>query len=236
VIDERGTGGLENRRERRKRLTRTAIVQAARELFLEKGFEQTTLTEIAERADVASSTLFTHFSTKAEIFFADYRLFVQDHIRILETRDREHESAIEATIRWHEEVWEHKIDVDHEWFRHMRRIVDSNPVLTALEYQQYEASAEVLTREIAYDIGASEHALPPRLIASVKIGLYFALARFRSANDIPVASAPDQMQYVDQCLRVAAAAIASVPVPSSVRSYDNGLPAPQGPLREARGV
>src|SRR5262249_58188812 len=99
------TGGqTENRRERRKRQTRAALVRAARELFVEKGFDETTLSEIAERADVGSSTLFTHFSTKAEIFFADYELFVQDHIRVLETRDREHESALDATIRWHREV------------------------------------------------------------------------------------------------------------------------------------
>ena len=210
-------------------------MQAARELFVERGFDQTTLSEIAERADVGSSTLFTHFSTKAEIFFADYERFVQDHIRVLETRDRERESAIEATIRWHREVVD-RIDVDAEWFHELRRIVDANPLLTALEYQQYEASVGVLTREIASDLGESARDLRPRLIASVKVGMYFTFGRFKSANPVPAGVSDEQMAYVDECLRAAAEAIESLPVPESVRSRTNGLPAMSTPVRDSRGA
>src|SRR5476651_1316968 len=93
-----------NRRERRKRRTRDSIVEAARSLFLERGFEQTTLSEVAERADIAASTLFTHFATKADLFFADYDALVDDFIEALLARDRSEESAIDATIRWHREM------------------------------------------------------------------------------------------------------------------------------------
>jgi AcrR family transcriptional regulator len=225
----------ENRRERRKRQTRAAIVAAARELFVEKGFDQTTLSEIAERADVASSTLFTHFSTKAEIFFADYHLFVQDHIRILETRDREHESAIEATMRWHREVADH-VDFDPQWLNQLRRIVDENPLLTAMEYQQYEPSVSVLVREVAYDLGASERDLLPRLVASVKVGLYFTLSRYLSQNAMSPEESEKHLRYVDECLSAAAAAIEAVPVPRVVGSHENGLPALPGPMRDSRSL
>jgi AcrR family transcriptional regulator len=208
----------ENRRERRKRQTRDAIVRAARELFLEQGFEETTLGEIAERADVASSTLFTHFATKADIFFADYELIVQDHIRVLETRDRARESAIEATIRWHRETGQRRLDIDWSWFSQIRRLIDADPILPALEHEQYRASERALIREIALDLGESETDLRPRLIAATKVGLLFALSRFLADHDFDLQQYSGVSLYVDECLRQAAATIAAVPVPEEARS------------------
>ncbi|KJK41984.1 transcriptional regulator [Lentzea aerocolonigenes] len=49
------------RRERKKAATREALANAARELFLERGFDQVTVAEIADEADTAVSTLFAHF-------------------------------------------------------------------------------------------------------------------------------------------------------------------------------
>jgi len=52
------------RRERRKLEVRTRVVIAARALFEEKGFEATTVDEIAAAADVAPATFFNHFQSK----------------------------------------------------------------------------------------------------------------------------------------------------------------------------
>jgi AcrR family transcriptional regulator len=57
----------EGRRERKKRQTREVIVGAAFTLFAERGFEAVTVTEIADRADVARATLFSYFPTKESI-------------------------------------------------------------------------------------------------------------------------------------------------------------------------
>jgi AcrR family transcriptional regulator len=45
---------------------RDRIYETAIELFLEKGYEGTSLDEIADRADVARATVFNHFSRKSE--------------------------------------------------------------------------------------------------------------------------------------------------------------------------
>src|SRR4051812_37493303 len=45
------------------------IIEAARAVFLERGFAATTA-EIAERAGVSEGTLFNRFKTKAELFHA----------------------------------------------------------------------------------------------------------------------------------------------------------------------
>src|ERR1700721_422417 len=55
------------RAERNKRDKRARLIAAARELFRTKGFEQTTTSEIAERADVGKGTLFFHARSKAEL-------------------------------------------------------------------------------------------------------------------------------------------------------------------------
>jgi AcrR family transcriptional regulator len=49
---------------------RGRLEQAALELFVERGFEQTTVAEIAERAGLTERTFFRHFADKREVLFA----------------------------------------------------------------------------------------------------------------------------------------------------------------------
>ena len=44
--------------------------QAAMELYVERGYEQTTVAEIAERAGLTARTFFRHFADKREVLFA----------------------------------------------------------------------------------------------------------------------------------------------------------------------
>ncbi len=55
---------VEGRRERKKRELREHIYETARQLFLEHGFETTTVEQIAEAADIAQATFFNHFQSK----------------------------------------------------------------------------------------------------------------------------------------------------------------------------
>jgi AcrR family transcriptional regulator len=56
-------------RERHAERTRDAIVAAAFELFAAKGFAETTIDEIAERADIAPRTFFRYFPAKEAVLF-----------------------------------------------------------------------------------------------------------------------------------------------------------------------
>jgi len=57
----------EGRRERKKREVRERISDAARRLFLEHGFDATTVEQIARSADVAQATFFNYFPSKSAV-------------------------------------------------------------------------------------------------------------------------------------------------------------------------
>jgi AcrR family transcriptional regulator len=57
------------RRERKKAATRQALADAALELFLADGYDAVSVRDIAERADVSTTTLFKHFPRKEALVF-----------------------------------------------------------------------------------------------------------------------------------------------------------------------
>lgn len=70
MADVSQTGPPPARRERKKQEARRRIYDAAFALFLEKGFEHTTVEEIAQRADVAKGTVFNYFPRKTSFLAA----------------------------------------------------------------------------------------------------------------------------------------------------------------------
>lgn len=61
----------DGRRERKKQATRHALVAAAVRLFTERGYDATSVADIAEAADVSKRTFFLHFPTKEDVLLTD---------------------------------------------------------------------------------------------------------------------------------------------------------------------
>ncbi|MEM7326493.1 MAG: TetR/AcrR family transcriptional regulator [Actinomycetota bacterium] len=87
----------QSRRSRKKSKTRTDLMDAGTVLFQANGFDETTTSDIAERADVSQRTLFRHFPTKEALLYGD-----MDEL-LLELRDalaaRPAEESVLASIR-----------------------------------------------------------------------------------------------------------------------------------------
>jgi AcrR family transcriptional regulator len=75
---EKVTEVVEGRRERKRRETRERIAEAAKKLFFERGFEQTTIEDITEAADVSKRTFFSYFPSKEDLIFAWQDTFGDD--------------------------------------------------------------------------------------------------------------------------------------------------------------
>ncbi len=73
-------------RQRHTDRTRDAIVAAAFELFASKGYAETTIDEIAERADVAARTFFRYFPAKEAALFHGPEEQVADAVAKLRAR------------------------------------------------------------------------------------------------------------------------------------------------------
>jgi AcrR family transcriptional regulator len=60
-----------SRRSRKKSKTHADLMEAGAALFAADGFDETTTSDIAERADVSQRTLFRHFPTKEALLYGD---------------------------------------------------------------------------------------------------------------------------------------------------------------------
>jgi len=60
----------ESYHQRVRQEKRRAVVQAAMQLFLEQGYERTSLQQVANQANVSTATLFKRFPTKSALFEA----------------------------------------------------------------------------------------------------------------------------------------------------------------------
>ena len=82
--------GIQERREREKELRRNAIIDAAEEVFVERGFTGATIDQIAKKAELAKGTIYLYFKSKEGLLLAVY-LKLMDIIeeKILDDMDKE---------------------------------------------------------------------------------------------------------------------------------------------------
>jgi AcrR family transcriptional regulator len=78
---------IANRKERQKEELKAKILESARELFIEKGYEATSIRNIAERIEYSPTTIYLYFKDKDDIFYAlhqeGFRLLNQ-YFKVLE--------------------------------------------------------------------------------------------------------------------------------------------------------
>jgi AcrR family transcriptional regulator len=127
---EAKSGGL---RARKKVKTRLAIEDAAIELFERKGYEATTVEEIAEQADVSPTTFFRYFPTKADVLLSDHGERLPALYRAITSRPAAEDDLV-AVRRAIQEEWVAAIDPDRT--ARKAQIVATNDLLRGMSFKR----------------------------------------------------------------------------------------------------
>jgi len=96
-----------SRTERRKEETRKRIMTVAIDLFKQQGFDETTVDQIANEADVAKCTIYSHFPEKEAIIYEHVQSIIREQTpAMLEYLDKLPDTrtrliaALQKTMEW----------------------------------------------------------------------------------------------------------------------------------------
>ncbi|WP_182897192.1 TetR/AcrR family transcriptional regulator [Microbispora sp. H10830] len=160
------------RRERKKAATRQKIADTALRLFLERGYDAVGIRDVAAEADVAVTTLFSHFASKEALVFEQDGDFEQRLTQAVACR-APHEPLIPALRREIQALVRH---CTADSAAPIWRMVDESPALREYEESMRLRHAESLARAIAADLDLPETTTACRTIARFVIDAY-SLAR-----------------------------------------------------------
>ncbi|GAA2161793.1 TetR family transcriptional regulator [Actinomadura napierensis] len=145
---ERALAGL---RERKKQKTRLALIDAALELFLEQGYEATTIDEIVAAVEVSQRTFFRYFATKEDVVTS----FPAEHDHVLAEALAERPegerpfTALFESLRVVLRTIAGSDPADSERFRRVRQVIEATPSLISAQMARYKAAESDLAAVIA---------------------------------------------------------------------------------------
>jgi AcrR family transcriptional regulator len=191
-VHERVVGGL---RERKKQKTRELIATTALALFAERGYQATTVAEIAEATEVSERTVYAYFPTKEDILFSDQLAFGLS----LATALAERTPGTEA------------LDVLRDFFvdnlsrfddqaRVRWQIVRNDPVLRSHQRARQAELGKVIAAAIAVDLGDETDDLRPQLVTAAVIAAFTATYEHRFSVRSRSASREQAIAVIDEAI------------------------------------
>ncbi len=148
-------------RERKKQQTRDRIASVALQLFAERGYDHTTLAEIADAADVSPRTIFAYYQSKEDILFCDEPLMYERLERTLAERPPG-ATTVDALREFVASFGE-----SDEQGVLRKRIIGASEGLRLSERARSAPMEELVTASIARDLGdVGPDDIRPRLIAA----------------------------------------------------------------------
>jgi AcrR family transcriptional regulator len=185
------------RRERKRMETRQALAAAAIKLFAERGFDEVTVTEIAESADVDASTFFRHFGSKEAVLFTDMVDFTEALGAVLDRQPADL-PLFDAILAMIVEIGSRRpVDVRIEFLR--GKLTQSSPALQAQTLIYRERLVTELAAAIGRRLGRDPLTDPQPYLAATLWGAALDFYRRRTINTIPP-HGPSQKTVISRAL------------------------------------
>ena len=205
----------DGRRERKKAQTRARIQEAALDLFASQGYRDTTITQIAARADVATRTVTLHFPAKDDLLFADDPFTPESLERRL--RARTSETTLDAVRDWMHTTMRDLDARDREsgadpgpvWQRRALRaqLLMADDDLRGRARAGYRDLELLVAAGIGEDLGLPAEALLPRLAAVTVVAGLREIYVTREGQEKAQSATSELAHLVDEVLAFAEAGI-----------------------------
>jgi TetR/AcrR family transcriptional regulator len=190
------------KRDREETMAR--ILAAATGIFLEKGFADTSLSEIAKAADITKSLIHHHFGSKQDLWIAvkesAFQSFCRDQMELLEANEDPKAGLLQDSIEGYFRFLVSKPEVPRllAWISLEGEYVPGN--------QEIELNRQaVKALEAGQKNGQLKADLDPKMILAVFSALseYWLLSRERMATVSGLESGPDlDEKYLRNMLRI----------------------------------
>jgi AcrR family transcriptional regulator len=184
-----------DRRLRKRLATRQAISDVATRLFFERGFDQVTVDEIADAADVGRMTVFNHFPRKEDMFFDLDEAGRNDLLTALRQRDPD-VTPIEAL-----RLFAHRVVAEGQPYVSFSRgsesfiaTIKASEPLKARARAIRDELAQILTTALAESVGRpprdpNAHLAANMLLAVWAVAFIQAHEAYRNAHNVRKAQA-----------------------------------------------
>ncbi|WP_157246723.1 TetR/AcrR family transcriptional regulator [Nonomuraea typhae] len=189
-------------RERKKQRTREALIEAAVRLFEDKGYDQVTVAEIADAAEVSPRTFFLHFPAKEDVLLANADLRTDLALQAIADRRPEEglaEVLVRAMDRMITDAWGN--DLSNGLAAVRARLVAEAPALQARILQRYLATQAGLAE-------ALRRAFPEHLDPITAAALVGAMVGAVSTSALAALQRGDGPDEVRRAMRQAVALVA----------------------------
>ena len=170
----------EGLRERKKRLMRQLISDTATAMFLERGFEEVRVAEVAVACDVSEKTVYNYFPTKESLILDREEGMTEDILRVLGPGGPPI-SPIEAAVGLIVaetsslfDSWDQGTDppLDLTLVRRFSELLDRTPSLRAARRDMVDRLVDVAARAMAARAGVDPDDPEPQIAADALLGLW----------------------------------------------------------------
>jgi TetR/AcrR family transcriptional regulator, regulator of mycofactocin system len=187
--------------------SRRAVTHTALELFAERGYEETTVDDIADALGVSRRTLFRYFPSKNDMVWGDFDLVLARLRRCLdETGPDEplHEALGRAVVESNRYEDEQLPEL-----RIRMRLITGVPALQAHSTLRYAEWRAVIAGFVAHRLGCRPEDLVPQTVAHAALGT--SMAAFLVWVDDPSSDLVENLEEAYRLLGSGISALSSQP-------------------------
>ncbi|RCV49013.1 TetR/AcrR family transcriptional regulator [Marinitenerispora sediminis] len=181
----------EGLRERKKRRTRQRLSEVATALFVERGFDNVTIAEVAEAAEVSVNTVYNYFATKEDLVLPPDAALARRLADIVRHRPPGVSAARAVLAHLRDEVRRRDPRIGlTEGFGRFFEMMRAAPTLTARLNDLGREMTAALAATLAEEAGTAPDAPLPRLVAW-QIGNVHALVYTEIGRRVTAGESPD---------------------------------------------